>query len=253
MPSVANDQPSHKINEKTIGVIGRTPITRVGPTWIPITQLVLWGIFTRSASRRKPDNSRLQWSREGFLKMAVMLGSEWCHNLAHLFASNWIGKPMDKMRIQAGMPRCIYHEINDPNVSPRQHIFRSLSGPVISSFLLLVAKGARKMTRTDSIAGETAKTAYQTNLFLSLISLLPIPGIDGGPILKWSLVEGGKTIDEADRIVQKTNGPLAVLLGLFSSWAFLTKKILLGFFSLMLGVTSLSIFAGWLKEEDVSI
>ena len=253
MPSVANDQPSHKIDEKTIGVIGRTPITRVGPTWIPITQLVLWGIFTRSASKRKPDNSRLQWSREGFLKMAVMLGSEWCHNLAHLLASNWIGKPMDKMRIQAGMPRCIYHEINDPNVSPRQHIIRSLSGPVISSLLLLVTKGTRKMTRTDSIAGETAKTAYQTNLFLSLISLLPIPGIDGGPILKWSLVEGGKTIDEADRIVQKTNGPLAVLLGLFSSWAFLTKKILLGFFSLMLGVTSLSIFAGWLKEEDVSI
>jgi len=185
--------------------------------------------------------------------MAVVLGSEWCHNLAHLLASNWIGKPMDKMRIQAGMPRCIYQEINDSNVSPRQHITRSLGGPVISFLLLQVTGLARTLTRSDSIAGETAKTAYQTNLFLSLISLLPIPGIDGGPILKWSLVERGKTIEEADHIVQKANGPLAVFLGLFSSWAFFTKKILLGFFGLMLGITSLSIFAGWLKEDDVSI
>jgi len=253
MPSVDYDQPITSTKEKTIGVIGRTPITRVGLTWIPITQLILWGFFTRSASKRKPDNSRLQWSREGFLKMAVVLGSEWCHNLAHLLASNWIGKPMDKMRIQAGMPRCIYHEINDPNVSPRQHITRSLGGPIISSLLLPVTGLARAMTKSDSIAGEAAKTAYQTNLFLSLISLLPIPGIDGGPILKWSLVERGKKIDEADLVVQKVNGPLAVLLGLFSSWAFLTRKILLGFFSLMMGITSLSIFAGWLKEEDVSI
>jgi len=253
LPSDDYGQTSHKIDEKTIGVIGNTPITRVGHTWIPIAQLALWGIFTQSASKRKPDNSRLQWSREGFLKMAVVLGSEWCHNLAHLLASNWIGKPMDKMRIQAGMPRCIYQEINDSNVSPRQHITRSLGGPVISFLLLPVTGWARTLTRSDSIAGETAKTAYQTNLFLSLISLLPIPGIDGGPILKWSLVERGKTIKEADQVVQKANGPLAVFLGLFSSWAFFTKQILLGFFGLMLGITSLSIFAGWLKEDDVSI
>ncbi len=239
--------------EEVFGVIGKTPITGVGFTWIPLTQLVLWVIFTRSASRRKPENSRIQWSREGFLKMAVVSGSEWCHNLAHLFASNLIGKPMDKMRIQLGMPRCIYHKINDQEVTPRQHIARSLGGPVINTLLLPLAGITRKITKSDSIIGETATTAFQTNLFLSLVSLLPIPGIDGGPILKWSLVERGKTIAEADQIVQKVNGPLAMFLGLFSSWAFLTKKILVGFFSLMLGITSLSIFAGWLKEDDVSI
>ena len=239
--------------EEVFGVIGKTPITGVGYTWFPLTQLVLWGIFTRSASRRKPENSRIQWSREGFLKMAVVLGSEWCHNLAHLFASNMIGKPMDKMRIQLGVPRCMYREINDQEVTPRQHITRSLGGPVINTLLLPLAGIARKITKPDSIIGETATTAFQTNLFLSLVSLLPIPGIDGGPILKWSLVDRGKTIAEADQIVQKLNGPLAVFLGLFSSWAFLTKKILVGFFSLMLGGISLSIFAGWIKEDDVSI
>ena len=187
------------------------------------------------------------------MKMAVVLGSEWCHNLAHLIASNWIGKPMDQMRIQAGMPRCIYHEINDQDVTPRQHIARSLGGPIVSLLLLPVTGLIRILSKPDSISGETAKIAFQTNLFLSLVSLLPIPGIDGGPILKWSLVDRGKTIEEADQVVQKVNGPLAVILGLFSSWAFLSKKILLGIFSLMLGVTSLSIFTGWLKEEDVKI
>ncbi len=253
MPSVENGRASHQENEKVVGVIGKTPITSVGYTWIPISQVILWAVFTRAASRRKPDHSRLQWSREGFLKMAVVLGSEWCHNLAHLFASNWFGKPMDEMRIQAGMPRCIYYEINDLEVTPRQHIARSLGGPLISFLLLPVSSLMRMLTKPDSIAGETAKIASRTNLFLSLISLLPIPGIDGGPILKWSLVESGKTIEEADRVVQKVNGPLALLLGIFSSWALLTRKALVGFFSLMLGLTSLSIFAGWLKEEDVKI
>jgi hypothetical protein len=241
------------LNEEIVGVIGETPVTRVGFTWFPLTQMILWAIFTRTAARRKPDSSRMKWSREGFLKMAVVLGSEWCHNLAHLITSNWIGKPMDKMRVQAGMPRCIYHEINDDDVTPGQHIARAMGGPVINFLLFLIAGQARKLTRPDSIAGETAKTAYQTNLFLSLISILPIPGIDGGPILKWSLVKRGKSIQEADQVVQKVNGPLAVILGLFGSWAFFTKKILLGFFSLMLGVISLSVFTGLLKEKDVKI
>lgn len=253
MPADKNGRASSLVNENTIGYIGETPITKVGLTWLPITQLVFWAIFTRSAARRKPNNSRMQWSREGFLKMVVVLGSEWCHNLAHLFASNWIGKPMDKMRVQAGMPRVIYHEINDIEVPPRQHIGRSLGGPVINVLLLPFTQWVRGLTKSDSIAGEIAKTAYQTNLFLSLISFLPIPGIDGGPILKWSLVERGKTIQEADRIVQKVNGPLAVSLGLVSSWAFFTKKSLLALFSLMMGLTSMSIYAGWLKEDDVKI
>lgn len=185
--------------------------------------------------------------------MAVMLGSEWCHNLAHLVASNLINELMDQLRIQFGMPRCVYHEINDLDVAPRQHLIRSLGGPVISLILLTITRFFRMMSKPDSIAGETAKTANQTNMFLSLVSLLPIPGIDGGPILKWSLVDQGCSVEEADEVVRKVNGPLAILLGLFSSRAFAKKNILAGALSGMLGLISLSIFTGWLKEEDISI
>lgn len=119
--------------------------------------------------------------------------------------------------------------------------------------LLPVTWRARQLTKPGSVAGETAKTAYQTNLFLSLVSLLPIPGIDGGPILKWSLVKKGYENQEADKIIQQVNGPLAIFLAIFSSQAFLRKKIFVGLLSGLLGLTSLSIFAGWLKEENVRI
>lgn len=232
--------------------IGETPVTGVGYTWLPVTQLISWVIFTRVASRKKPGRSRIAWSMEGFLKMIVVLGSEWCHNLAHLITSNLVKKPMDQLRIQFGMPRCIYYQLNEEGVTPRQHLIRALGGPIINLLLLPLGWLGKKLTREDSITGRTAKTFFQTNLFLSLVSLLPVPGIDGGPILKWSLVEKGKSIQEADKVVKQINGPLSVGLGLFSSWAFLKRKPLFGFFGMMLGGISLAIFAGWLKEEDVS-
>ena len=239
--------------QKMFFMLGKTPVTGVGYTWLPITQLITWGVFTQLASRRKPGSWRIAWSIEGFWRMIVTLGSEWCHNLAHVIASNWVNKPMDMLRIQFGMPRCIYHQINDPVVTPRQHILRSLGGPIINLLLLPIGSLARKITRADSIAGVTADSFYQTNQFLSFVSLLPIPGIDGGPLLKWSLVERGKSIKEADETVRKVNGPLALCLGLFSSRAFAKKNILLGFFSMMLGVISLAVFSGWLKEDDIPV
>jgi hypothetical protein len=239
--------------DEIITRIGNTPVTIRGFSWIPLTQLFTWIFFTRNASKRKPDSSFFHWASEGFLKTTVMLGSEWCHNLAHLVASNLINKPMDQFRIQFGMPRCVYHEINDLDVAPRQHLIRSLGGPVINLILLPITGFFRLISKPDSIVGETAKTAYQTNLFLSLVSLLPIPGIDGGPILKWSLVDRGCSVEDADEVVRKVNGPLAILLGLFSSRAFAKKNLLAGALSGMLGLISLSIFTGWLKGEDVPL
>lgn len=246
-------KPSQVSSDEVIGRLGETEITRRGLSWLPASQLIIWGLFSRASRQRNPERSWIRAGVEGFCQMMVMLGSEWGHNLAHLAASNLIKKPMDQFRIQLGMPRCIYHNLDDQEVAPREHLIRALGGPIFNLLVLPFAWAARRLTKKDSIAGMTARTALDTNLFLSTISLLPIPGIDGGPILKWSLVEGGKTTQEADEVVRKVNGPLALIMGLFSSGAFMKKKILPGLFSLMLGGMCLSIFMGWLKEEDVSI
>jgi hypothetical protein len=240
-------------SDTVVDRLGETEITRRGISWLPVSQLIIWSLFSRASRQRNPDRSWLRAGLEGFCQMMIMLGSEWGHNLAHLVASHMVDKPMDQFRIQLGMPRCVYHKINDQGVTPREHVTRALGGPLFNLLALPFAWIGKQLTKKSSIAGMTARTAFDTNLFLTTVSLLPIPGIDGGPILKWTLVDRGKTSQEADEVVRKTNGPLALLLGLVSSAAFLKKKPLLGLFSLMLGGISLSIFTGWLKEEDISI
>jgi len=236
-----------------VGNLGETPVTTGGLTWFPATQLLLWVIMTRLSRKNKPDQGFFWHISEGALTSSALLGAEWCHNLAHVFLADRIGKPMDELRIQLGMPRCIYNEINDREVSPRQHIIRSLGGPIINLLLIPVAALVKFTSKPGSIAWETAHVFLKTNQFLFAVSLLPIPGIDGGPILKWSLVDKGYEIEEADQVVQKTNGPLSIILGLFSSWSFLKNKNLLGIFSGLLALISWAVFTGLIKEDEIPL
>lgn len=253
---MTESDPSQKsLRGKTliIGRLGETPVTVGGLTWFPATQLLLWVIMTRLSRKNKPDKGFFWHISEGALTSSALLGAEWCHNLAHVFLANRIGKPMDELRIQMGMPRCIYIEINDREVSPRQHIIRSLGGPLINLLLIPIAALIRFTTNPGSIARETANVFLKTNTILFTVSVLPIPGIDGGPILKWSLVDKGYDIGEADQVVQNVNGPLSIMLGLFSSWSFLKNKKLRGIFSGLLALISLAVFTGLIKEDEIPL
>jgi hypothetical protein len=247
-----SDQKSLTAETQIIGKLFETPVTIRGYTWLPLTQLVMWGIMTHVSKRKRPEEGFSRHITEGALTSSAILGSEWCHNLAHVFIAEWIGKPMDELQIQFGMPRCRYEDLNDREVSPRQHVIRSLGGPLINLLMIPLTTLAKFLTKTDTIARETAKAALQTNVFLSVVSLLPIPGIDGGPIVKWSLVEKGYEIEEADQMVQRVNGPLSLILGFFSSWAFLNKKNFAGIFSALLALISLAVFTGKLKEDEIA-
>jgi len=253
---MTESDPSQKsLRGKTliIGRLGETPVTVGGLTWFPATQLLLWVIMTRFSRKNKPDKGFFWHISEGALTSSALLGAEWCHNLAHVYLANRIGKPMDELRIQMGLPRCIYIEINDREVSPRQHIIRSLGGPLINLLLIPIAALIRFTTNPGSIARETANVFLKTNTILFTVSVLPIPGIDGGPILKWSLVDKGYDIGEADQVVQNVNGPLSIMLGLFSSWSFLKNKKLRGIFSGLLALISLAVFTGLIKEDEIPL
>ena len=176
------------------------------------------------ANRHLPDMSFWRSMRQGALMTMIVLGSEWCHNLAHAFAARAIGKPMDQIRIMLGMPRCVYHDLNDPDVKPNEHVIRALGGPLINALFLPLAWLVRQLTTEGTPARQAANLAVGTNLFLSTVSLLPIPGIDGGPILKWSLVERGRSVEEAEEAVRSVNGPLALAAALLAGLAFRTEK-----------------------------
>ena len=184
------------------------------------------------------------------LTMPVVLGSEWCHNLAHAAAAQMVGKPMDAIRITWGMPLVVYYDTNDETVTPRQHIIRALGGPAFNLLVLPLALFFRHCTRPDSMLRDIANMAAGTNLFLPAAGLLPIPGIDGGPILKWSLVEKGHTPETADEIVRKVDGVLGIVLAWVGALSVKKRRWLLGGVLLQLAAFALSIALGLFKEQE---
>jgi Zn-dependent protease len=178
-----------------------------------------------------------------------MLGSEWGHNLAHAAAACWVGKPMDALRVTLGMPLVVYYQPEEQSVTPRQHIIRALGGPVFNTLLLPVVLLFKRFTRPNSVAGDAVDSAIGMNVFLAAGSLLPIPGIDGGPILKWSLVLQGRSSAAADEVVKKVNIFTAAGLGAAAAMTLKKKNWVLGGVWAMLAVSALAIGLGWLKEK----
>jgi Zn-dependent protease len=231
-----------------VGRVFGTPVVVKGKTWLPLTELIVWGIMAWIAGRRRPERSWRERLSIGALTMPVVLGSEWCHNLAHVAAARLVGRPMDALRITWGMPLVVYYDINDESVTPRQHIARALGGPVFNALALAVAVLLRRRTRTGSVARDVGDAAVGMNGFLCAASLLPMPAIDGGPILKWTLVERGHTPAEADRAVRRVDSVLGVALALGGAVAFKGGRRFLGSLLALFGALALSFGLGIVKE-----
>jgi Zn-dependent protease len=234
----------------TVGRIFSTPLVVKGQTWLPLTQLAVWPIMARLAKKRVPSRSSFHSLGVGAITTAIILASEWCHNLAHAAAAKFAGKPMDAIRISWGMPLVVYYDINDPNVTPRQHITRALGGPIFNLLILPIALLFKSRTKPQSTARDAAVAAVGANAFLPAVGLLPIPGIDGGPILKWSLVDRGRTPEEADQVVRKVDGALAPALALAGGLAVKKRRWLAGGLLFSLAGIALSIALGIFKEQD---
>jgi Zn-dependent protease len=226
-----------------------TPMVVKGWTGLPLIELVVWGVLSWVAGRKRPDWSRQKRAYAGAVTTFIMLGSEWCHNLAHTAIAKWIEKPVDAIRIFWGTPLLIYYDINDQQVSPHQHILRALGGPVFNALMVPLSWFARLFSREGSLNRYAADFALGTNAFISSLSLLPIPGIDGGPLLKWSLVGHGHTQVQADEVVKYVNrftgGGLAIASGL----ALKRRQVWIAAAFAAFAATSLAIGFGFLKEQ----
>ena len=97
---------------------------------------------------------------------------------------------------------------------------------------------------------DVANAALGMNAFLSTASLLPIPGIDGGPILKWSLVERGYTPQEADELVMGVDRVAAGGLGVAAGVALKKRRWLLGAILAMFSAMALALGFGLVKEQE---
>ncbi len=236
----------------TLGRVFGTPVVVKGRTWLPVIEGLLWGIMTRLARRRKPGRASHEAALVGLVTMIIAAGTEWCHNFAHAAAAWWVGKPMDAIRIFWGTPLVVYFDIEDPTVTPREHIIRALGGPIFNLLAIIPLFFGRLVTRSTSLARELVDVALVANLFILLVGLLPIPGIDGGPILKWSLVSKGHPPRAADQIVRQVDGALAVGLAGAAGLAAARKKWLVGIFFSLLGGLAFAFSRGWIQEQASS-
>lgn len=233
---------------ETVGEVFGVPVVVRGKTWFPLTEFIVWLNMAYVAGKNRPD--RPWWKRLGVggLTMVVILGLEWCHNLAHAAAAKSIGKPMDALRITWGMPLVVYYDVEDDAVTPREHIVRALGGPIFNGVMLAITWIMHQFTPRGSTGREVADAAVRMNLFLSTASLLPIPGIDGGPILKWALVERGYTKSDANEAVKAVDRVLGVGLGAATGVAVKKRRWLMGAILGVFSVLALAVGFGLIEE-----
>jgi len=234
----------------TVGQIFDAPLVVVRKTWFPLTEIAVWGIMAWEAGRLHPERNWLTRLGVGLLTMPAILGSEWCHNLAHAAAAKLVGHPTDAIRITWGMPLLVYHEIEDSNVTPRKHIIRALGGPMINTTLLIISTLLYPSTKNGSPARDVVDAALGMNAFLVLAGMLPIPALDGGAIFKWVLVEKGQTLAQADEIIRKVDAVTAAGLGACAVVTFKKRKRLLGAILAIFAAIALVMGLGLLKEKE---
>jgi Zn-dependent protease len=233
----------------TVGRVFGVPVVVKGRSWYPLMELGTWMVMIWLGGRRRPRRSLAGRAGVAALTMPVFLGSEWSHNLAHAAAARAIGRPMDALRIVWGMPLCVYYDINDAQVTPRQHMLRAMGGPIWNGFLLLISLLLRRRARPGSVSREVADVAVGMNGFLAGASLLPLPAIDGGPLLKWGLVERGRSIPQADEIVKRVDAVLGVGLLAGSAVAARKRNWIAGAMLLLSGILSLGFATGRIREQ----
>jgi hypothetical protein len=140
----------------------------------------------------------------------ALIAADVGHALAHSISARAAGAPMDRIDLTSGMPRTVYY---DQSVPPRAHILRALGGPLYSALGFVISLVVRSLFPRQSIAREVADWSTIGHGLILSGSLAPLPIVDGGSILKWSLVESGKTPPEADQVVEQVGIAAGVAAG----------------------------------------
>jgi hypothetical protein len=227
-----------------------TPLVTRGWLSLPFNELGAWLVMAWLAGRKRPERTTWQRLGVGFLSMIALLKWEWLHNIAHAAAARWAGKPMDSLEIIAGMPLCNYSVENHRSATPRQHILRALGGPLFNLGAMFVTRLLRRASPPEGLERELLDVAVGMNTFLCTASLLPTPGIDGGPILKWSLVAAGRTPQQADQAVRRANLAASPLMGAVAAYHFHSRRWVSGGLAVFFALVGLAVGMGWIRGES---
>ena len=205
-PAFSTAEPSSRPSE-AVFTIWDTRV-RVRPA-ILANLIGLWGLLTWLAGRGHPERPWPLRILIGMLSMTALMAADLGHAAAHIFSARYAGAPMDEILISEGMPRTLYY---DNDVPPRVHRLRALGGPVYSAVGLATSCLLRGLAPRGSLAREIAGWSCLGHGFILGGSLIPLPIVDGGTMLKWTLVERGRTPEQADEVVQQVDLSLGTAL-----------------------------------------
>lgn len=206
--------------------------------------LLLWGGVTWLGIRRHPERRPWQSLLIGLVESILLLRADIGHAIAHIFSARWAGAPMDEIVISAGMPRTLYR---NHDITPDVHRLRALGGPIYNLMGLSSGLAIHALAPRNSIESELAGwSAFGHGLILAL-SLSPVPIVDGGTLLKWTLVARGKTPSEADRLLRSVNWGIGIAATTFGVGLIARRRKSLGVGMLGIGAIIGAITAGRIR------
>jgi len=207
------------------------------PLWVAITWL---GIVLH------PGRGFWTGVLVGFTTVLVLLIADFGHAIAHIISARYSGAPMDEIQISAeqGMPRTLYW---NNEVSPNVHRIRALGGPVFNLLGLLLSLLIYTVVPRNSISWELAAWSAGGHGLLFIMSLTPMPMVDGGTLLKWTLVARGKAVREADQIVKRIDWSLGIAAGIVGLVLIVMQIWIAGMILMGVGAVVIAITAGKLR------
>ena len=202
--------------------------------------VILWGSVTWLGLYWHPEREFWQGLLIGLVTALLLVVAEYGHPLAHIFSARYAGAPMHEILISLDMPRTLY---SNNDVLPKVHRMRALGGPIFNLLGLLLSLAIYAVASGNPIAAELAGWSALGHGLLLIMSLSPLPPVDGGTILKWTLVERGKTEREADEMVRHVDwvmgiGAAIIGVGMIAMQMWIAGVILLGISIVVIGVTA---------------
>jgi hypothetical protein len=238
-----NQDPASLPSGTTLYRFNGVPVVAQASFWP--APIMLTGLLSWVAGRRKPERTWLQRLGVGLLAMLIALPADIGHAMAHTISARLAGAPMDEILLSSGMPRTLY-QYNE--VPPQTHIRRSLGGPIFSLIGSMLSLVWWRFSPRGSLSHDLAEASLAGHSFILLGSVAPLPMVDGGIIMKWKLVEAGQSPEQADRTVHQTSlGLGAAFLGLGALLGIARKQKLVGGLLAACGAAGIAAGIGWLK------
>jgi hypothetical protein len=178
----------------------------------------------------------------GFVTMVLLLLADFGHALAHIVSARYAGAPMDEVRITVTeMPHTLY---NNNAVSPNVHRLRALGGPIFNALCLLLSAAVFAVAPAGSVARELAAWSAAAHGMMLIMSLAPLPIVDGGTILKWTLVARGWSEAAAEATARRAGWLVGITAGLLGLGLLVLHVWIIGGLCVLAGAIVLGVAVG---------